>query len=313
MTLIQLEYAIAVHDMKSFSKASEKCFVTQPTLSMQIQKLEEELDVVLFDRKKKPLKTTEIGELIIEQARNVISTGKGIKDVVAQYKKQVHGELKVGIIPTVSPYLLPLFLPQFLSENPDLKIQIEERTTEEIVKALQEDHLDVGILATPLKNPRITEYPIYAEGMFFYVSPNHPLFVRKEIDVNSIDRKDVWLLNHGHCFRNQVLNLCEHLRENESGIFAFESGSLETIVKIIDGHNGITILPESALYSLTEKQKKNVRPISTRGKAPGREISLVVSRTYLKQSLIKLLGDKIQSSIPEQLKQNQLRIIEIDD
>ncbi len=311
MTLIQLEYVIAVHDHKSFSKASEACFVTQPTLSMQIQKLEDELGIIFFDRKKKPLKTTDIGLAIIDQARNVISSGKAIKEIVADYKKSVSGELKLGIIPTVSPYLLPLFLPKLIKDHPTLRLHIEEKTTDDIIQDLLNDHLDLGILATPLKTPRITEYPLFQEGMFFYVSPQHPLYAEEEISIHQVTSADMWLLNQGHCLRTQVLNLCDHLQGQPANSFAFESGSLETIIKIVDQHNGITVIPETAIYTLSADQKKNVRPMKQDVGKPGREISIVVSRTYLKQRLINSLMDAITQSVPPELLQNRLDLLDI--
>ncbi|TXC76220.1 hydrogen peroxide-inducible genes activator [Luteibaculum oceani] len=310
MTLIQLEYVIAVHNHKSFSKASEACFVTQPTLSMQIQKLEDELGVILFDRKKKPIGTTEIGEMVVEQARDLVSGEKAIKELVSQYKGAIAGELKVGIIPTVAPYLLPLFLPNVIKAYPTLNLQIEEKTTEEIIDNLLADHIDIGILATPLSNPRITEYPLYSEGMYFYVSPKHPLYQKESIDINEIDGKDMWLLHKGHCFRNQVLKLCERFNKDHIQGLAFESGSIETIIKIIDSHNGLTMIPETALFTLAPEQKKHVRPIEKN--QPGREISIVVSRTYLKKQLIQELNNMIVEALPATLKHNKVRILDIN-
>lgn len=311
MTIVQLEYAIAVHDLKSFSRASEACFVTQPTLSMQIHKLEEELGIVLFDRKKKPIATTEIGELVIEQARNLVSGQKAIREIVGQYKGTVEGELKVGIIPTVAPYLLPLFLPSLLEQYPDLSLKIEEKTTDEIIADLFADHLDIGILATPLGNSRITEYPLFSEGMYFYVSPKHPLYEKESISINEIDSADMLLLHKGHCFRNQILKLCDHFRQEEIKGLAFESGSIETLIKLIDSHKGLTMIPETAIYTLSEKQKKNIRPVKDYN--PGREISIVVSRTYLKQRLISELTSIIKNSIPKEIAANNLDLLEITE
>lgn len=306
MTLVQLEYALALHRLKSFVKASEACFVTQPTLSMQIQKLEEELGIILFDRKKKPIMTTAIGEEIIRQAQEVISNAKAIKEIVGHYRQNVSGELRLGIIPTVAPYLLPMFIPNLKKDMPNVQLQIEEKTTDQIISDLLADNIDLGILATPLNNPRITEYPLYKEAMLFYVSPKHSLYKKKEITLSEVNKEDLWLLNKGHCFRNQMINLCDQFDHESLMGLAFESGSIETLIRIIDGHNGLTMIPESAIAHLNAVQIKNVRPVM--GQIPGRQISIVVSRTYLKKGLIAKLEETIKTALPKNLRKSEVEI-----
>ncbi len=309
MTITQLEYIVAVDTYKSFSLAAEKCFVTQPTLSMQIQKLEDQLGVVLFDRQKKPIMTTAIGVQIIEQARTVISESKKIKGLIAQFKGEVAGDLHVGIIPTVAPYLLPLFLPDFLSSFPGINLVIEELTTDEILNRLNKDLLDIGILATPLNQANYSELPLYQEKMLAYISPLHPYSNKTEVDLSQVKENEVWLLSKGHCFRSQALQLCEQFNNGEAHHFVFESGSIETIIKILQQHKGLTIVPETAALFMDNEQKKQLKSI--KGHEPGRQISIISRRTFLKQNTISALADCINKNLPEHIKKNQLQVLPI--
>lgn len=310
MTITQLEYIIAVDSFRSFSVAAEKCFVTQPTLSMQIQKLEDQLGVLLFDRQKKPVMTTEIGAQIIEQARTIISESKKIKSLIATHKGEIAGELHVGILPTIAPYLLPLFLTDFLKKYPDVQLNIEELTTDEIIQRLNKDLIDVGILATPIEKARFNEIPLYQEKMLAYVSPFHPLWNKKEIDLNAIDPKDIWLLSKGHCFRSQALQLCSMNKDiNAAQHFVFESGSIETIIKILNNHSGITIVPEMAGLYMDKDILKGLKPISSQ--QPGRQISLISKRSFVKQNTTKALTETIVSRLPAHIKNNDLNILPV--
>ncbi|MES2628168.1 MAG: LysR substrate-binding domain-containing protein [Bacteroidota bacterium] len=310
MTITQLEYIIAVDTYRSFSQAAEKCFVTQPTLSMQIQKLEDQFGVLLFDRQKKPVMTTEIGEQIIEQARTIIRESKKIKSLIADHKGEVSGELHVGILPTIAPYLLPLFLPSFLEKFTGVQLNIEELTTDEIISRLNKDQLDIGILATPFDKGRFNEIPLYQEKMLAYVSPLHPFFTQTSIDLTTIEPKDIWLLSKGHCFRNQALQLCNMQKDgNASAHFTFESGSIETIIKILDHHRGITIVPEMAGMYLNTDQKKGLKPFSKN--EPGRQISIVSRRSFLKQNTIQALQESVMDKLPKGIKENVLEILAV--
>jgi len=215
MTKTQLEYIVAVDNYKSFIRASEKMFVTQPTLSMQIKKLEEELGTTLFDRSKAPVATTEIGQKIIEQARNVISESNRIYDIISEELDQITGKFRLAVIPTIAPFLLPLFLESFVKNNKGLELTIEELQTEEIISGLKKDEIDAGIAATPLSNKEITESPIYYEPFYAYISPKHPLFRKEKISSKELNVDDIWLLKEGHCFRDQVINICsQNKKEN---------------------------------------------------------------------------------------------------
>jgi LysR family hydrogen peroxide-inducible transcriptional activator len=301
MTLTQLEYVIAVDDFGSFSRAAEKCFVTQPTLSMQIQKLEDELSVQIFDRTKKPIKTTPIGQEIIEQARQNVQGMERIRELVTEHNREIKGHLRVGIIPTLAPYLLPLFLTSFIQKYPQVHVSIEEYISEQIIQKLKQNWLDVGILVTPLDDPSITEIPLFYEQFHAYISTHHPLTHQHIIELENLDIDDMLLLSEGHCFREQVVNICpDKQRHDWKAQIRFESGSLETLKRIIEQDYGYTLLPELALQNITVENKKYIKELSD--PKPIREVSLILHRGILKRNLIEALREHILASIPEPLK-----------
>jgi LysR family hydrogen peroxide-inducible transcriptional activator len=204
ISLIQLEYIVAVDTYRHFVTAAEKCFVTQPTLSMQVKKMEEELGVIIFDRTKQPVETTDIGIRIVEQARVILHESAKIRDIIQDHFDTVSGELKIGIIPSLAPYLLPLFIGSLAKKYPDLEIQVKELITDEVVEELKKGLIDVGIIVTPLKEEGILEKPLFYEGIKIYTNPQHSFIKQMEIDLNEIESPDIWLLSQGHCFRHQV-------------------------------------------------------------------------------------------------------------
>jgi len=300
ITITQLEYVVAVDTHRHFGKAAEQCFVTQPTLSMQIKKLEEELGVIIFDRSKQPLIPTDIGERIIDQARAVLMETEELKNIIKDHRHQVSGVLRIGIIPTLAPYLLPLFIGRYKRAYPNIILRVEELTTTKIISLLHKDLLDVGILVTPLKEDKIIEKPVFYEEMMIYAHPGHPLHQKEEITPADLVTPDIWLLSDGHCFRNQVVNLCSY-RSGGSGElpFQFEAGSLETIMNIIDREGGLTLIPELAELTMQESHKKNILHFSNI--RPLREVSLVYSRHFAKHKLISLLGKEVRESVPPAL------------
>jgi LysR family transcriptional regulator, hydrogen peroxide-inducible genes activator len=313
MNLQQLEYILAVDTHKHFSAAANKCHVTQPTLSMMIQKLEDELDVKIFDRTKQPVQTTTIGQAVIEQARMILGEVANLKNTVAQQKGTLTGELRIGIIPTIAPYLLPLFLTGFLKKHPGLKLKISELTTDQIIEKLSTQVIDAGILATPLKIPSIKELPLFYEQFLVYASQNQKLMKKKYLLADDIDVNQLWLLEEGHCLRSQVVNLCE-LKRKESLLqnLDYEAGSIETLKKMVDMNSGITILPELALRDLSKKQLKNIRYFKS--PAPVREVSIVTYRYFVKSHLIDALKKEILSAIPtEMLLQGKREVASIEN
>jgi LysR family hydrogen peroxide-inducible transcriptional activator len=304
ITLTQLEYIVAVDTYRHFGKAAESCFITQPTLSMQIKKLEEDLEIIIFDRSKQPLIPTDVGQRIIEQARIVLKQAEELNNIVKDHKNQVSGMLRIGIIPTLAPYLLPVFIGRYKKKYPNIYIKVVEQTTDEIVKLLNKDLIDVGILVTPLKEEKIIEKPVFYEEMMIYVNPESKLYKKKEITLKDIATPEIWLLSDGHCFRDQVVNLCSFLGTVDSQLpFHFEAGSLETLMNIVDREGGITLIPELATLSMSERRKDNVRSFSNL--KPLREVSLVYSRHFAKHKLINLLWREIKDAIPQELQNEQ--------
>ncbi|MTI30679.1 hydrogen peroxide-inducible genes activator [Xanthovirga aplysinae] len=302
MTLTQLEYIIAVDTYRHFARAAEHCYITQPTLSMQIQKLEEELGILIFDRSKQPVGVTEIGQRIIDQARITVKEARKIPEMIADEKQGISGELKIGIIPTLAPYLLPRFVPTFLQKYPKVEVQVEELLTDEILRKIKKEELDAGILVTPVDDNLITERKIFYEDFLAYVSDKHPLFKEKDISSTELEINDVWLLNQGHCFRSQVLNICNSsYHQLKSKHFRYESGSLEALKNIVDSHGGITLLPELATYGLTEEDQEKLRVFDK--PRPVREVSLVMHKSFLKKKLLEALYSEISSTVPPHMRE----------
>ncbi len=301
MTLIQLEYIIAVDTYRHFAKAAEKCFITQPTLSMQIQKLEDALGVLIFDRSKHPIMPTEIGQSIINQARIIISETKKIQEIIDNEKQELVGDIRIGIIPTLSPYLIPLFITNFVKKYPKVNVHIEELLTDQIIEKLKNDTVDIGLFVTPVKESGLIEKPLFYEEFYAYVASNHPLFDQKTIKTSDIDINDLWLLNEGHCFRNQALNICgAYLNHDKNEHFSYESGSLEVLRKIVDQGNGITLLPELATFDLPVESKNKLRSFDS--PIPVREISLVMHRGFLKRKIVETLTEEIIQALPEKMQ-----------
>lgn len=310
VTLTQLEYIVAVDTYRHFGKAAEHCFITQPTLSMQIKKLEEDLEIIIFDRSKQPLIPTDVGIRIIEQSRIVLKQSEEISNIVKDHKNQISGMLRIGIIPTLAPYLLPVFIGNYKKKYPNIFIKVVEATTENIVGLLNKDLIDVGILVTPLKEEKIIEKPVFYEEMLLYVNSGHKLHKQKNITIKDIATPEIWLLSDGHCFRDQVVNLCSFLGTIDSQLpFHFEAGSLETLMNIVDREGGLTLIPELAKATMSVKRAGNVRKFTDL--TPLREVSLVYSRHFAKHKLINLLWREIKDSVPEQLqKEDRGTIVE---
>ena len=310
ITLTQLEYIVAIDEYRHFATAAEKCFVTQPTLSMQIKKLEDELGVIIFDRSRQPVVPTDLGAKLIEQARMTLSATQRIKEIIQEEQQEVEGTLKIGIIPTLAPYLLPVFIGPYIRKYPAVKVEVEELVSEEIIRRLKRDMLDVGLFVTPYHDEKIVERPVFYEEMLVYAHPDSELLKKKEVGHEDIVTSDIWMLGNGHCFRNQVVNLCEMSASQHKNLpFEFESNSLETLMRIVDVEGGFTLIPELALQSMSPEKKKQVRSIANT--KPLREVSVIYSRHFTKQRLITLLCDEIKSVVPaHMLKRDRGMIVE---
>ena len=307
MTITQLKYVLAVAEYKNFTTASENCFVTQPTLSMQIQKLEDELNVIIFNRKKKPIQLTAIGEKIIEQAKIIVDESNRINDIVDQQKGFIGGEFKLGIIPTIIPTLLPFFLKTFIKKYPKVNLIIEELTTDEIVKKLVEGHLDAGIVATPLENEAIKERVLYYEPFVGFVNDDHRLFAENKLSTGDLDINDILLLEDGHCFKDNIINICGAIKQDTPRHFKLESGSFNTLMKLSKEGLGMTLLPYLQTLDINENDKKYLREFNT--PVPSREISIIYHKSQLKIQLLEALKSTIDSIIKGIISFSDVKII----
>lgn len=308
MTITQLKYVLAVAEHKNFTLAAEKCFVTQPTLSMQIQKIEEELSIQIFDRSKKPIQLTDIGQKIVNQAKNIVNEADRIQDIVEQQKGFIGGEFRLGIIPTIMPTLLPMFLNNFIKKYPKVKLIIEELNTDEIITKLNNGHLDAAIAATPLLEDKIKEIVLYFEPFVAYIPETHHNFQKEEIEVSDLNLDEILLLQDGHCFRDGILNLCKNnSNKNEIGHFQLESGSFETLIKLADEGLGTTLLPYLHTLDLKDKDKLKLRHFKE--PKPAREVSLIFPKSELKIQIIEALRSTIAGVIKGAIVFQNVQII----
>ncbi|MDR0825005.1 MAG: hydrogen peroxide-inducible genes activator [Prevotella sp.] len=312
MNIQQLEYIIAVDNNRHFAKAAEASFVTQPTLSMMIQKLEDELGVKVFDRSQLPVQPTAIGVQIINQARVIVSQVKQIKEIIQEEKGIVQGVFKLGIIPTIAPYLLPKRMRMHDENGYDIILVIEETTTGQIIQKLLNGALDGAILATPLKNDKIAEHPIYYERFYAYVSPRETsLYAKKELEEDDLNINHLWLLEEVHCLRGQILRICNmRKRKSSHSLFSYEAGSINTLINIVDKNSGLTIIPEMAIDELSEQQKKNVRPL--KGISPVREISLVTRKEFLRERVLNIIISEVKKAVSPSLLNPELKKFVVD-
>jgi len=310
MNLQQLDYIIAVDTHRHFARAAAKTFVTQPTLSMMIQKLEDELGVRIFDRSKQPVVPTPEGEEIIARARQILADVGLLKEFTQKLKHEVSGELKLAVIPTLAPYLLPLFLKSFVEKHPLLKTTIRELVTNDIILALKNGDIDIGLLATPLNDPKLEEHPVFYEEFFAYAGAEEKFPKKKYLLPKDIDLSKLWLLEEGHCLRNQVFDLCELKKKDfQSDRLHYEAGSIETLKNLVDHHDGITILPFLATLDLSKKQKEKIREFAP--PKPVREISLVVNKNFHRTSLLQALRMEIEQQLPASIgKTGKKRVLQ---
>ncbi|MFY7666375.1 LysR substrate-binding domain-containing protein [Flavobacterium sp.] len=295
MTITQLQYVLAVAEYKNFTLAAEKSFVTQPTLSMQIQKIEEELGVLIFDRSKKPIQLTPVGQQIVEQAKNIVLESGRIKDIVDQQKGFIGGDFKIGIIPTIMPTLLPMFLNNFVKKYPKINLIIEELNTQAIIEKLKSGHLDAAIAATPLDEERLKEFVLYYEPFVAYIPEQNKLSRKSLIKPEDLEINEILLLRDGHCFRDGIINLCNTISTDKKANFQIESGSFETMIKLADEGLGITLLPYLHTLDLSERNRAKLRHFEE--PKPARQVSLIFGQTALKMHIIEALRQVISGVI----------------
>lgn len=298
MNLQQLEYIVALDIYRNHAKAANFCNVTQPTLSMMVKKLEDELGVKIFD-KAQPLKPTASGEIIISRARIILQEIKNLKEFIRDEKDSIEGEFRLGVIPTLAPYLLPKFLNEFLEKHPGTSFTVMELQTEEIVRLLKTNRLDVAILVTPLEDREIREVPIFYEPILLYTSENLKYFQQEKVNLKSLSFDNLLLLEEGHCFRGQVENLCTAKEKKTNSQLNYQSGSFETLKAMVDNNYGYTLIPELAVNAKNKHVKHFMSP------EPVREVSLAVHNGFVKEMLLIKLREAILKAIPPHFKKNE--------
>ena len=297
MTLQQLEYIVSLDTHRHFVTAADHCYVTQPTLTLQIKKLENEMGTIIFDRSKQPIAPTETGKIIISKARQILREANQLKAMVNEEKDSISGTFRIGVIPTVAPYLVPLFLNDFVANNPRTKLAIREVESAQIIQELNNDTIDIGLMATPLDEPSLREIPLFHEPFLLYTSMHHPYYMKEELDVTEISEKGLWLLTEGHCLRNQVLNICEK-RNGSSNHFNYESGSIETLKNLVKHNMGYTLVPElSVIDEMADQRIKRFK-----SPEPVREVSLVVHKSFNKELILEKLRESLLKDIPKHFK-----------
>ncbi|MEP2280042.1 LysR substrate-binding domain-containing protein [Maribacter sp.] len=305
MTLQQLDYVVALDTYRHFVTAAEKCFVTQPTITIQVKKLEEEIGFLIFDKSKSPFKPTELGEVFIIKAKIILHEVNELKNMVNVELDNIEGEFKMAVIPTISPYLIPLIAGSFSKKYPNTVLKIQEMESEQIIMGLQKKEIDLGILVTPLNEPYIRETKLYNEPFICYAQTNSFNESKKTITVKEMEQlNNIWLLEKGHCFRNQVLNICG--QTNTDGNIQFQSGSIEALKKMVDNYGGYTLVPEMAI---NDNDLGQIRHFVT--PKPIREVSLVSHHTFSKEVLIDALRQEILKNTPSNFVKNE-RFIKIN-
>ena len=298
MTLQQLEYILAVNQFRHFAKAAEYCRVTQPTLSAMIQKLEEELDTRIFDRSQQPVCPTPVGIHIIEQAQNILVQANRIKNIIEEEKHSLTGTFKLGILPTVAPYLLPRFFPQLMKKYPDLDIRVVEMKTNDIKKALQTGEIDAGIVASLAGMEELQQTPLFYEQFFAYVSREDALFNNEVVRTSDLNGEQLWLLDEGHCFRDQLVRFCQ-MKSARASQLAYHLGSMETFMRMVESGKGVTFIPELAVLQLGDAQKELVRSFAI--PCPTRQVVLLTNKNFIRHTLLEVLVKEIKLSVPKEM------------
>ena len=293
-TITQLEYLLAVDKERHFGKAARECNVSQPSLSTQIQKLEEELETVIFDRSKKPIIATETGKEIIEQAKAVLKEHRKLGDIASLGQREPKGEFHLAVIPTLAPYLIPLFIGEFSQENPKVKLKVNEHKTDDIIKLLVNDEIDAALLVTPLGDDRLIERHLYFEPFYAYVSQGHRLAKKKSISEADLDEEDLWLLEEGHCFRDQALSFCKMSSAAPRDLM--EGSSLSTLVQMVGAGIGVTLIPRMAV--MIETRNAEVSVAQLRSPRPTRTIGLVWRKTNPLSGQFETLAAMVRDARP---------------
>lgn len=314
MNIQQLEYIVAIDNHRHFAKAADACHVTQPTLSMMVQKLEEELEVKIFDRTAHPVETTAIGQQIIEQARVALRQLNRLKAIAENERKMVKGPFRLAIIPTIAAYVVPELLNSQRKSHNRMELMLQEKPTHRIIEDLLNGTIDGGLMAGPLNHPKLVEYPLYYEQFFAYVSPKEKWYKRREIDLEKIDINNLWLLENVHCLRGQIERLCQLKKRtgHPHAPVSYEAGSIDTLINVVDNNAGLTIIPEMAAMSLSEERQEHLRTF--KGRRAYREVSLFVSVEYVRKAMLEVVQELVKASVPKSMQDIRLKsyTVELD-
>lgn len=291
-----MEYIVAVYRVRHFAKAAEMCGVTQPTLSAMIQKLEKELGVKIFERSSQQVTPTAIGKLVVEQAWKVISRANKIKDIIAEEEQSLSGTFRIGILPTIAPYLLPRFFTKLEKKNPDIDFHILEMKTADIMKALNRGEIDAAIAVRLDELDVYTQTSMFYEQFIAYVAKGDPLFSHKNIKTSDLNNEFLWLLDEGHCFRDQLVKFCNLKSANESKS-KYSLGSIETFMRMVESGQGVTFIPELALSQLSDLQKELVRPFAL--PIPVRDVVLLTTKNFVRHSIAELIIKSVKENVPQ--------------
>lgn len=298
MNIQQLEYILAVDTFRHFARAAEHCRVTQPTLSMMIQKLEDELGIKLFDRNMQPVCPTPAGRKVIDQARNVLYQTSLIKDIVNEEEQSLKGTFRLAVLPTIAPYLLPRFFQQLSEKNPDLDIRILEMKTAPTMTAILNGEIDAAIIANHPTEMQLQGDLLFYEQFYGYVAHNEAIFKKDMIRTADISDERLWLLDEGHCFRDQLMRFCQ-MDKVKLRQAAYRLGSLETFMRMVESGNGITFIPELAVSQLSKEQQELVRPFAI--PRPAREIVWVTRKDFIRHTVASILIESIKQSVPKEM------------
>lgn len=295
MTLQQLEYLVSLDNHRHFGRAAESCGVTQPTLTMQIRKLEEDLGAQLFDRTKQPVRPTELGERVIGQARIVLRESQQVHALIEEMGSSLKGSYHIGVIHTLAPYLMPLFLPRFAEQHPEVRLVIDERKTSRILEGLRRGDLDIGIAVSPINEPDLEEHPLFEEPFLAYIPKGHAFWEKRRIARPDLKNKALWVLGEGHCFREQALSLCDHPSAGGHSNVLYESGSIETLKQLVLHGEAMTLVPELSVSAGDPHMRRFTEP------QPVRKVCIVTRRPFARTRLIEALTDSIRSALKGRL------------
>lgn len=306
MNLQQLKYIIAINRFRNFAKAADSCNISQPTLSTMLQKLEEELDVRIFDRSNKQVTPTSAGKKIILQAQKTLIEAEKITELVAEEKNQIGNSLSLSVGPSIAPYILPQFIKHYRKKHPEVSLSIQERKSEDMLNALQNGEIDAGISASDLLNKGVLEIPLYTERFYVYLSEDCwrklPVFKPE-----NLEHENMWIMKEAQCLRNSAFSFC---KARSKGQHIYEAGSIETLIRIVDENGGFTIIPEMHLKFLSEAQRKNVRKIEGNYLSQ-RRISLYIRKDFVKERMLNTIIDSMKEFIPAQMQSEGIRKYDI--